>query len=353
MEVLFEALVEGRGHRQAQHVLEAVGPEARAAVPFLLRMLESWSPEVRRGATLALGRIGPDAEAAVPALQRQLVNPDIRLRHETADALAAIAAVDKLNSASVLGTLADLQGHPRRGAKVTVQVGQPPTAETETDEQGRFLLTLPAGRSFNLQANVDNRAWSLNRTVRVPAGAMAVEFLRIEPRRQWIPGRKAHVVAGGRIEKPEIRCEIQGPTRYSVGDLPDLIVTISNERPSPILLLRAVPCASSPVISLRLLAPAGSFEVSRLPLCGPWRDVQRENLVEVPGGGKMTPFLDTPPALQLPFPRPGSYLFDFHYQTRLDEGQTQRWSDDEEFLERLLQIPKASADCRAWVFVTE
>lgn len=52
----------------AAHTLGQLGPQARSAIPHLVKLLEDRVPEVRYLAAQALGRIGPEAKDAVPKL---------------------------------------------------------------------------------------------------------------------------------------------------------------------------------------------------------------------------------------------------------------------------------------------
>jgi len=56
--------------------LGKIGPEAKAAVPALVKTLGDSDPIVRVNATWALGEIGPDAKDAVPALVKALDGAD-------------------------------------------------------------------------------------------------------------------------------------------------------------------------------------------------------------------------------------------------------------------------------------
>ncbi|MEO8493478.1 MAG: HEAT repeat domain-containing protein, partial [Planctomycetota bacterium] len=56
--------------REAQFALGLIGPEAKSAVPVLMKGLASADDEVAASAAYALGKIGTEAIAAVPALQR-------------------------------------------------------------------------------------------------------------------------------------------------------------------------------------------------------------------------------------------------------------------------------------------
>ncbi len=88
--------------RQAVWGLAQVGPpQARIAVPHLVRALRDSDPRVRLGAIWALGTIGPEACAAVPALvdcladRHRLVSRFTRwaLRRMGAGNLAALAGL--------------------------------------------------------------------------------------------------------------------------------------------------------------------------------------------------------------------------------------------------------------------
>src|SRR4051794_36454095 len=62
--------------REAVQALEAIGPEAEAAVPALLQALQDEDTAVRVGTLKAFGQIGPGAKAAVPALLHALKDKD-------------------------------------------------------------------------------------------------------------------------------------------------------------------------------------------------------------------------------------------------------------------------------------
>ena len=63
-------------HPCAASILADIGPEARTAVPALIRAIEKptprYGPSTQLHATRALGRIGPDARAAIPTLNARL-----------------------------------------------------------------------------------------------------------------------------------------------------------------------------------------------------------------------------------------------------------------------------------------
>jgi HEAT repeat protein len=58
--------------------LEAIGREARSAVPALVQALGDSDGNVRLWAVKALGAIGPDARSAVPALTRTARHDSLR-----------------------------------------------------------------------------------------------------------------------------------------------------------------------------------------------------------------------------------------------------------------------------------
>jgi HEAT repeat protein len=76
--------------RDAIAALAALGPDAAAAVPALLKALDDDDTQVRRGAITALGRIGPKARAAVPALTQALEDKNRDYRFLALRALAGI-----------------------------------------------------------------------------------------------------------------------------------------------------------------------------------------------------------------------------------------------------------------------
>jgi HEAT repeat protein len=57
---------------RAARALSDIGPEAKDAVPVLIKCLKDRSPDVRFEAALALGAIGQAAEAAIPAISECL-----------------------------------------------------------------------------------------------------------------------------------------------------------------------------------------------------------------------------------------------------------------------------------------
>jgi HEAT repeat protein len=82
--------VNGNVAEEAALALGAIGPDARAAVPALLRMLRAGG-YLPAGAAYALGRIGRIDEAIVPALMKVLQHPVPDVREEAEIALRRIA----------------------------------------------------------------------------------------------------------------------------------------------------------------------------------------------------------------------------------------------------------------------
>jgi hypothetical protein len=76
---------------QAAEALGALGPEAKAAVPALIDVLQDEDKYFRSHVALALGKIGREAKAAVPALIKALKDHDEDVRRETAGVWAASA----------------------------------------------------------------------------------------------------------------------------------------------------------------------------------------------------------------------------------------------------------------------
>jgi HEAT repeat protein len=81
--------------REAVMALGAIGPEAEAAVPGLLRALDDDDTGVRQEAMTTLGHIGPAARAAIPALLRALRDKDAQYQSLAVDALGGIGPEDE------------------------------------------------------------------------------------------------------------------------------------------------------------------------------------------------------------------------------------------------------------------
>jgi HEAT repeat protein len=97
---LLDATRDTRGRIRANALvsLQALGlgngPEARAAVPVLVQVLEDWKDlvESQQAAAELLGAIGPTAHAAVPALTGALESRNEGVRAAAADALKKVQA---------------------------------------------------------------------------------------------------------------------------------------------------------------------------------------------------------------------------------------------------------------------
>lgn len=85
--------------RNAAEAITKIGPDAKDAVPALLKAYQSEGPAVRRGNNSvkasyveALGAIGPDAKEAIPVFEKFLEerNADRELRRVVTDALRKI-----------------------------------------------------------------------------------------------------------------------------------------------------------------------------------------------------------------------------------------------------------------------
>lgn len=88
------ALAAALDQREARYwaclALGEIGPQAKAAVPALIKVLADDRPEVRLQATIALAEIGPDAKPAVGELVKLLADPFDSVRLTTAFALGRI-----------------------------------------------------------------------------------------------------------------------------------------------------------------------------------------------------------------------------------------------------------------------
>ncbi len=74
-------------HPRAAAILARFGPNAKAAVPALIQVVQSGDPLTRHEALLALGAIGPAAKSAVPAAVKALQDLDPNVRYSACYAL--------------------------------------------------------------------------------------------------------------------------------------------------------------------------------------------------------------------------------------------------------------------------
>jgi HEAT repeat protein len=94
----------------AREALEKVGPEAGSAVSDLARLLKDESEDVRKAATVTLGKIGAGARSAAPALFEALADPRIAL-----DAEEALKRIDP-EPASMLGVFTSVLARDRENS---------------------------------------------------------------------------------------------------------------------------------------------------------------------------------------------------------------------------------------------
>jgi HEAT repeat protein len=107
----------------ATETLKSLGPDAKQAVPDLIRLL----PEIRHGSHFALAAleiIGPDAKAALPVLHSMLTNQDISLRVDIASTLWSIGR----ETNTVLEICTNGMVVPRAAVNATALVGNLGTA---------------------------------------------------------------------------------------------------------------------------------------------------------------------------------------------------------------------------------
>lgn len=129
----------------------ALGSVGRAALPELIKALESEHPHVRSGAAKAISWIGADATEAIPLLAKNLADAEANVREQSAEALGKIGptALPRLKE-----SLRNDQAPVRAGAALALQwLGEPArvanpdlaaalTAETDDSTKARFIQTL-------------------------------------------------------------------------------------------------------------------------------------------------------------------------------------------------------------------
>src|SRR5262249_48639546 len=103
---------------EAADALGHAGPDAKAAVPLLIKAMKDMSPQVRGAAAGALGEIGPNAKDAIPVLMAALGDRDkareitigtrtdaVEVRMEAAQALGRIGPAARASIPTIIGML--------------------------------------------------------------------------------------------------------------------------------------------------------------------------------------------------------------------------------------------------------
>lgn len=93
---------------EAQRAFEAVGPDARYAVPGLITLLEDDPPSMSKQAiATVLGQIGPSAKGAIVVLSRIATDPDEGVRDRALHALGDIDSEPELTVPTMIRGLSD------------------------------------------------------------------------------------------------------------------------------------------------------------------------------------------------------------------------------------------------------
>ena len=100
----------------AAAALGQIGLAARAVIPDLANLLKDPDEYMRLSAVVALGRFGPSAKAVIPDLVALLKDPDVGMRRCTADALGQIGQVAEPVIPELVESLRDADTDVRRRA---------------------------------------------------------------------------------------------------------------------------------------------------------------------------------------------------------------------------------------------
>lgn len=100
----------------------AVGAIGESAMPGLIPLLEDKNSRVRHAAAYALGEIGPPAAPAVPALIRRLGDEDPNVRAST---LSTLGRIGPIAGPMVLKMVEENRGEARRAAAMALAALQP------------------------------------------------------------------------------------------------------------------------------------------------------------------------------------------------------------------------------------
>jgi HEAT repeat protein len=111
------ANVDPKVQAQGLFGLSQHGADAKAALPALMKALNSSDVLVRQQAALALGKIGAEAGDAVPALVKALADPEWSVRRQSAVSLGQIGPAPALVTEPLQQCTRDANTLVRKAAK--------------------------------------------------------------------------------------------------------------------------------------------------------------------------------------------------------------------------------------------
>lgn len=147
---LIKALENPKARYWAAVVITEIGPDAKDAVPALIKVLGDEQPETRMQAAVALGEIGEASKPAVPALLKALTDKQPSVKYGAAFALGQIADP----SAAKALAEADVKDDPFFDMITTWAAAKSNPADKELTEQAvkELIAGLTAKESFMRQA---------------------------------------------------------------------------------------------------------------------------------------------------------------------------------------------------------
>ena len=119
----------------ASRALDEIGPEARAAIPNLLKSLKNREAAIRRAAIEALGNMGSKARKTAPHLAGALRDKSAAVRASAAEALAKVGARADVALPALKEALNDTATNVREAARAAIEKLKEKRSAPESEDE--------------------------------------------------------------------------------------------------------------------------------------------------------------------------------------------------------------------------